>query len=364
MKKKGLILLSGIMLLGALSAGGCEKKEAADDYLGRYITRAKESEGELESVLEDGIVQVKEDEEYVIDFPEELKKPYEAFLQEALKQVQFELNKADKESEDTYLVRVTYEPLDIASVTQAINEEYAKNIASTDLTTEAKVLIEKDIELLASADKQQKKSQTIQVKKSGDTFEIEEEDVKELLKSALPGYMAPYTAVAGVFDMRDFIQAYLDASFKGETERYQLHTGQTAEEAAAGYEESFSEFRLDELSDEQNDRLMNAMKAIFKNCQYSVGITKMNTLTEYVFDMTTKPNTSILNAVDELNAGVYYSQEAVNEACLEIYEKYAAQPTYDEEKTITVTWNAFKMLSDQLDDAEYNNMLNAIIPTE
>ena len=125
MKKKGLILLSGIMLLGALSAGGCEKKEAADDYLGRYITRAKESEGELESVLEDGIVQVKEDEEYVIDFPEELKKPYEAFLQEALKQVQFELNKADKESEDTYLVRVTYEPLDIASVTQAINEEYA-----------------------------------------------------------------------------------------------------------------------------------------------------------------------------------------------------------------------------------------------
>ena len=29
MKKKGLILLSGIMLLGVLSAGGCEKKEAA-----------------------------------------------------------------------------------------------------------------------------------------------------------------------------------------------------------------------------------------------------------------------------------------------------------------------------------------------
>ena len=190
MKKKGLILLSGIMIFGAVLAGGCEKKEAADDYLGRQITRAKESEGELAEVLADGIAQVKEDESFVIDFPDELKEPYEAFLQSALKQVQFELNKADKESEDTYLVRVTYEPLDIASVTETINEEYAKNIASADLTTEVKALLEKDTGLLDSAEKQQKKSQTIEVAKKGDGFDIKEEDVKELLKSALPGYMA------------------------------------------------------------------------------------------------------------------------------------------------------------------------------
>lgn len=364
MKKKGLVLLSGILLISAVFAGGCEKKENADDYLGRQITRAKESEGELSGVLEDGMIQVKDKESFVIDFPEDLKEPYEAFLQKALNQVQFELNKADKESEDTYLVRVSYEPLDIASVTEAINEEYAKNIASTDLTTEVTALIEKDIELLESAEKLQKKTQTIQVAKSGDGFSIKEEDVKELLKSALPGYMAPYTAVADVFDMRDFIQAYLDASLKGETERYQLHTDMTPEEAAAWYEESFENFEMDGFSEEQSKRFVNAMKGIFKNCKYSVGITKRNTMSEYVFDLTTTPNTSVLSATEELNEGVYYSQDAVNAACLDIYDKYAAEPTYGEEKIVTVTWNAFSLINNQMEDAEYNKLMDAVIPVE
>lgn len=364
MKKKGLVLLSGILLISAVFAGGCEKKENADDYLGRQITRAKESEGELSGVLEDGMIQVKDKESFVIDFPEDLKEPYEAFLQKALNQVQFELNKADKESEDTYLVRVSYEPLDIASVTEAINEEYAKNIASTDLTTEVTALIEKDIELLESAEKLQKKTQTIQVAKSGDGFSIKEEDVKELLKSALPGYMAPYTAVADVFDMRDFIQAYLDASLKGETERYQLHTDMSPEEAAAWYEESFENFKMDGFSEEQSKRFVNAMKGIFKNCKYSVGITKRNTMSEYVFDLTTTPNTSVLSATEELNEGVYYSQDAVNAACLDIYDKYAAEPTYGEEKIVTVTWNAFSLINNQMEDAEYNKLMDAVIPVE
>lgn len=364
MKKRGLVLLTCMMLAGVVSVSGCEKKESADDYLGRQITRAKESEGELLDVLEDGIGQVKDKESFVIDFPEDLKDSYEEFLQKALKQVQFELNKADKESEDTYLVKVTYEPLDIGSVTEAINEEYAKNIASTDLSTEVISLIEKDMELLESAEKEQKKTKNIKVTKSGDGFSIKEEDVKELLESALPGYMAPYTAVADVFDMRDFIQAYLDASLKGETERYQLHTGMTAEEAAAWYEESFKNFEMDGFSEEQSSRFINAMKGIFKNCKYSVGITKRNTMTEYIFDLTTTPNTSVVSATEELNAGVYYSQEAVNAACLDIYDKYAAEPTYGEEKIVTVTWNAFNLINNQMDDAEYNKLMDAIIPVE
>ena len=51
MKKRrmlcALCLLLGLMML----CSGCEKKESADDYLGRLITRAKENEGELQSVL-------------------------------------------------------------------------------------------------------------------------------------------------------------------------------------------------------------------------------------------------------------------------------------------------------------------------
>lgn len=364
MKKIGLILLSSMMLLGVVLVSGCEKKEAADDYLGRQITRAKESEGELSGFLEDGIAEVKDKESYIIDFPEELKKPYEAFLQEALKQVQFELNKADKESEDTYLVRVTYEPLDIASITKAINEEYAKNIASVDLTKEVKSLIEKDKELLESAEKQKKKSETIQVKKSGDGFSIKEEDMKALLKSALPGYMEPYSVIAGVFDMRDFIQSYLDASFKGDIERYQMHTGEKAEAVTAWYNESFQDFQMDGFSEEQNERFKNALKAIFKNCKYSVGITKFNTLTEYVFELTATPNTSFQSAMNEFSSGAYYSESEADEAFLSICDKYAAAPTYGDEKTISVTWNTLKMLNDQTEDAEYNRMVDAIIPTE
>ena len=67
--------------------------------------------------------------DFVIDFPDELKESYEAFLKEALNQVQFELNKADKESNDTYIIRVTYEPIDIAATTKETDAGYVKNIS-------------------------------------------------------------------------------------------------------------------------------------------------------------------------------------------------------------------------------------------
>lgn len=93
MKKRrmlcALCLLLGLMML----CSGCEKKESADDYLGRLITRAKENEGELQSVLETGIADAKSSNDFVIDFPDELKESYEAFLKEALNQVQFDLTK-------------------------------------------------------------------------------------------------------------------------------------------------------------------------------------------------------------------------------------------------------------------------------
>ena len=76
MKKRrmlcALCLLLGLMML----CSGCEKKESADDYLGRLITRAKENEGELQSVLETGIADAKSSNDFVIDFPDELKESY------------------------------------------------------------------------------------------------------------------------------------------------------------------------------------------------------------------------------------------------------------------------------------------------
>lgn len=365
MKKRimlcALCLLLGLMML----CSGCEKKESADDYLGRLITRAKENEGELQSVLEMGIADAKSSNDFVIDFPDELKESYEAFLKEALNQVQFELNKADKESNDTYIIRVTYEPIDIAATTKETDARYVENISGTDLTTEMKNLLEEDTKLLSNAKKQQKKSRTITVKKSGDSYKVSEKDITALLQDALQGYMAPYEAVGTVFDFRDFMQAYLDAYFKGDTERYCMHTGESAEEAIAWYEESFNSFRLDDLTDDQNTRFINAIKAIYKNCQYTLGAMRQVSLTEYQFDLTATPNISIVNATSELDAGTYYSTAEVADAFLNIYDKYAAAPSYGTETTVTINWNSLNMASNNASaDESFNRLVETIIPSE
>lgn len=348
MKKRrmlcALCLLLGLMML----CSGCEKKESADDYLGRLITRAKENEGELQSVLETGIADAKSSNDFVIDFPDELKESYEAFLKEALNQVQFELNKADKESNDTYIIRVTYEPIDIAATTKETDAGYVKNISGTDFTTEVKNLLEEDTKLLSNATKQQKKSRTITVKKSGDSYKVSKKDITALLQDALQGYMAPYEAVGTVFDFRDF-----------------MHPGESAEEAAAWYEESFNSFRLDDLTDDQNTRFINAIKAIYKNCQYTLGAMRQVSLTEYQFDLTATPNTSIVNAASELDAGTYYSTAEVADAFLNIYDKYAAAPSYGTETTVTINWNSLNMASSNASaDENFNRLVETIIPSE
>lgn len=353
------------LLLFCLAAGcGCQNRESADEYLGSRITRAKEKGGELSLVLQEGISEIKEAEEFVVDFPEDLKEPYEAFLKEALNQVSFELNRAEKTEEGTYSVRVTYEPIDLEAATEAENLEFVKEIGSTDFGAEAAALLERDLELLDSAKKQQKKSRTVTVTEEGGEFSVKEEELQDLFRDALQGYMSPYKAVADVFDMRDFIQAYLDASLKGETERYREHTGYSEEEAAKWYEDSFSEFRMDEFSEEQNERFQTAAKNIYRNCQYSVGRIRQNSLTEYVFDITTSPNTSFQSAMREFEGGTYYSISEAAEALLSSYDKYAASPTYGEETTVTVTWNAIDVMSPQQEGSEFNRMMETIIPSE
>lgn len=364
MRKKWTALLTGALLIGLTAVSGCGKKESADDYLGQLIEDAKENGEALAGVLEDGTADVKEKQNFVIDFPEELKEPYQKFLQEALNQVQFEMNKPKKESEDVYQVRVTYAPIDIEAVTEAENTEFVKKISSVEFASEAEKLLKKDIGLLESAGNQQKKSQTIQVSRTDGGLSVDEEDMKALIKDALQGYMAPYTAVANVFDMRDYIQAYLDASLKSETERFRQHVGYTEEEAAKWYEDSYAEFRIDELSEEQNNRYINAVKAMHHSCQYSVGVVRENSLTEYEIDITTTPNISFLDAMNEFQARTYYSQAEINESFVKDCENHAAAPSYGEETTVTIVWNSLNMFSNQVEDPEAMKMIETIMPTE
>ncbi len=364
MKQKRLIWMTAIWLIALVSASGCEKKESAGEYVGRMISSAKENTEDFAGVLDDGIAEVKEKQGFVIDFPEELKEPYEEFLRSVLSQIQFNVNKAEKDSENTYTVKVTYAPVDIGAATEAANMEFVKQISSADFCSETKKLLKKDKELLQASGSQQKKSMTIKVDKSGGGFVARREDMKALLKDALQGYMAPYSAVAQVFNMRDFIQSYLDASMKNETEEYQKHVGFSSEEAARWYEDSFAGFQIGDLSEEQNGRYISAVKTIYHNCQYSVGTVKQNSMTEYMVDITTTPNNSFLDAMNEFNAGTYYSQAEVSESFVKCCEAHAAAPSYGEETTVTITWNSLDMISSQRDNPEYNRMIETIIPTE
>lgn len=364
MKKKLSLILSVLLIAGMLFGTGCEKKETANDYLGRLITRAKETDGELTDVLADGITNVKEENDLVIDFPEDLKDTYAGFLKTALNQVQFELNDADKESDDVYLVRVTYEPVDIAATTEDTDSEFVKAIDSADFTAEVKALLKKDKKAMDNPEKQSGKSKTIRVTKSGEGFSVDDKELRELFEDALQGYMSPYAAVADVFDMRDFVQATLDGALKGDTAQLQAHTGMTAEEASAWYESSFSELAMEELSNEQNQQLLTDLKAIFAGCQYSVGAMHKQTDTEYVFDLTASPNLSIVQANQELSSGSYQSASEVIAATLDIYGKYAAAPALGTETTVTVTWNAFEMLDENTNDPDFQLMMDTIIPGE
>lgn len=364
MKRKiGLIICSVLLCFSALMSG-CEKKEDANDYLGRLITRAKENDEEFSGVLEDGIAEIDGSSDYVLTFPDELKTSYETFLREAFTQVQFELNKAEKETKTMYVIQVSYEPIDIEKTTADANAEFVKTISGTDFAEEAKKMLEKDTELLSDPVKQEKKSSSIKVYKSEDGFYVEPEDLNALFKDALPGYMAPYEAVLATFDMRNFIQAYLDAYFKGELEQLQLYTKLSWEEVAAWYEDSFATFQREELNDAQNERFVTAIKKIYQQSNYELGALQKLSDTECQFELTAVPNISLLQIVKDLEAGTYYTTEQVADALLETCDKYAAAPAYGEMTTITIQWNSLSTAADPAKNEKFSLMMETIIPSK
>lgn len=72
---------------------------------------------------------------------------------------------------------------------------------------------------------------TIEVKKKGDNFSIDRKSLRALLDQALLNDMEPYNSLCELYDAKDFLTAYLDASFKGEVTQFAKHTNRTEEEA-------------------------------------------------------------------------------------------------------------------------------------
>ncbi len=356
--RKPIFLISGLCALALLT--GCSK-DTADRYVGEQITSMKEKGSDtFASLLEEGIA--KSNEEYVLQFPEELKEPYQEFLKDSFNAVTFEVSSAKKKDDKTFTVQVTYTPINVMKSTQAANSEYCNNLDSTDLTAVVTSILEEDSEILADSPVHDNEIITsLDVTKDGDKFSITDDSLKKFVEQTIIDYMDPYNQACDILDTYDFFNSYLNASFKGDVEQFALHTDRTVEEALQWYEEDVFDPPAD-LSSAYADRYKAALKTIMNQCQYTTGIPKKDaTGYGYTIDVTTTPNNSLADAYHEFENGTYYSLDEASAGLVQAMEKYAAAPTFGEETTLSITINTSTLLSAGLQDSELSNMAATIL---
>ncbi len=358
---KRRFLLPLILFLVFLMTG-CKDKDSAGKCLGEQITSIKEKDSEkLAFLLDKGIQE--SDRKYTLKFPEELKDTYLTFLQEALQTVRFQVSEAKRNGKDEFTVQVHYTPVDISSTTMDVSDAFVSSLSSSDLNAEASSLLEKAKKALKESPCFTKKTYTIlTVNKTEDSFQVREEDLKKLLSRAIDTYMAPYDRICELLDARDFLTAYLDASFKGDVTRFALHTKQTEAEALAWYDsEAF--LPAADLSSDHQKRYTAAMKELLKQCKYSVGIPKKEDgVYNYTVDVTVTPNKSLKDLLSEWKKGTYDSEDDVNQALVELLEKYAAAPTYGKETVVTIQLNSASLMNAGQDGAEITRLAREILP--
>lgn len=118
------------------------------------------------------------------------------------------------------------------------------------------------------------------------------------------------------FDARAYTQAFLDASYKNETEEYTQLTGIKKTEAKSLFEDNLSatmeDFREIGLSDELEDSYCKLFSDMLKQVKYTVGEAEKDKEGNYTVTITVEP----LTILDDTYAGV-----------TEAAEKYAEEIT-------------------------------------
>lgn len=350
-----------ILCLSALALlTGCSRN-TAEKYVGEQITSIKEKGCDsFTKLLDEGIAE--SNETFVLQFPEELREPYQDFMKESFARITFEVSKAQKMNDGTYSVQVTYTPLNIKKSLTDTNTELVTGLETTEPADAVASILEKDADILKDSPSYDTETiSTIDVSKDGEKFTVKQESLDKFIAQAIPGYMEPYNAVCDILDSYDFIKAYLDASFKGDVARFAIHTGRTEEEALAWYEADVFTPPSD-LSEAYIPRYQEALKTIMKQCQYTVGIPKKEEgIYSYTVDITTTPNKSFADAYHEFENGTYYSIEEVSAGLIQAMEKYAAAPTFGEETTVTVPVNVSSLLNAGMTDSELSNLATTIL---
>lgn len=359
MKKRLLLLALTVLLLFILA--GCSDKNSADKYLGEQITSIKETDAEkLSFLLADGIEE--SNSQHILQFPEELKEPYLSFLQEAFKTIEFEITSAKKNGKNEFTVQISYTPLDVSATLQTSTEDALSSLASSDLTGEVTSFLDNAKSILKETPHFKEKTYaTVTVRKKGESFQIKEEDLHTFLSRTLTGYMDPFNNICELLDAQDFLQAYLDASFKGEVAQFAKHAEMTEEEATAWYEKDVFT-PPDNMDPAYTERYTAALKSLLKQCIYTVGIPKKESgIFNYIVDVTVTPNNSLTNVFSEWNSGTYYSEEEVDRTLVELLEQYAAAPAYGEETTVSVQLNSLSIMEAGNDGAELTNLAETIL---
>lgn len=347
-------------LLALVFLTGCNK-DTAEKYVGEQITSMKEKGCvSFTKLLDEGIAE--SNEQFVLQFPEELREPYLVFMKDSFQHITFEVAKARKMNDGTYSVQVTYTPLNIKNTLETANAEWMETLETTELAGAVSSILEADASTIeASPSYDTEIISTLEVTKDGEKYALGQESLDKFIAQAIPGYMEPYNTVCDVLDSYDFINAYLNASFKGDVARFAVHTNRTEEEAMAWYEADVFTPPSD-LSEAYIPRYQEALKSIMKQCQYTVGVPKKEAgIYSYTVDITTTPNTSFSEAYHEFENGTYYTIEEVSAGLVQAMEKYAAAPTYGEPTTVTVPINVSSLLDASMTDSELSKLATTIL---
>ena len=364
MKKKSLcFLLAGIMVFG-LCLSGCSgqvRKDPKEAVEKTVLNSLKVKAEDFSGLLEDGIKETDELNEFTLTFPEEAEEAYLYFMSAAYSKVKPEIASID-EKEGSYTARVTFDPLDLRLSAADTIDTYVGALKSADPAEALDgLLTEVKKELKKKPVYAEKLVYDFKVEKDGDSYKISEKDIRKVMKNAVTEYMLPYETINGIMDERTYFQAYLDASLKGEFTQFMKHSGKTQEEAQVWYESGGAFDPPDDLSQPYRERCSAAVKNIIKQCSYSVGIPKQNGIMDFTVEVVITPNNSLTAAWNEFQNGTYYDIDSASAAFVGILEKYAAAPALGEETIFKAEVNASSFTSVD-ESSDVYRLVNAICP--
>lgn len=356
MRKRLLsLLLCGTIILGMCLNGcsGGEKKDPKEAVKKIVLSSLKLKAEDFTNLLEEGIRETDEINDFALSFPEEAKEDYLYFLSTAYSKVNMKVSSID-EKDGSYVVRVGFAPLNIELSMQGTEDAYMETLENTDQVQAITGLITQGRKALKEeAVYDDKAVVDFTVKKKDSSFVVSMEDVQKVKETALTGYMQPYELVNGVLDIQDYFTAYLDASFKAEFEKFMIHTGMTQEEMQDWYEADGAFEAPEEMTEAYKERFTAACEGILKQCVYSVGIPKkLSGRLEYTVDVEVTPNLGFRNSWEEFQSRAYPDIDSASAAYVECLEKYAAAPVYGEKKVVGVELNMTSFINQETSDVD------------